>query len=191
MGRGRSGGNGGGGSSVKVIPYEDWKETREEIVDEDGNLVGVIEDERVYSYEPDIHPITKKDIIAEINSYRDDDGRYGDEDVSVGFAYEDGTVITGEDLDGKAFKRKGLIGAWISTPDNESVWGEEVHQGRRVPVQSWSEDGESGHTNSYVGYRTAGVRYRRIKTTFNNPDGKGGYKTIREVIAESTERRIN
>lgn len=184
------GGRGSSSGVARTVAYDSWGKMidNQQIRNKDGDVVGYISDRDVFVYEPDIHPVTKKEVLNDIDGWRGDDGYYGDQDTSVAFAYKDGSFVTGEDLNGKAYKKTGLIGASISTPDYEMVWGGNINRrtGEFQPWETWSEDGESGHTNSYSGYKATGIYRVRTKVTFDNPDGRGGYKPVYETIRQST-----
>lgn len=188
------GGRGSSSSgSIKTVAYDKWgKMIDEDIIDKNGDKVGYIRDEYVYTSEPDIRPVTKKDVLSDIDGWRNDDGTYGDNDTSISLAYKDGTFVDVDNLDGKAYKKTGIVGASISTGDYEMVWGGEVNKktGKIEPWQTWSEDGKSGATNSYSGWKTTGQYKVRRKVTFNNPNGKGGYKTKYETLRKSTVKPV-
>lgn len=181
---------------VPIVKYEDWGTFKsgadvELLYDENGSMIGKIEDEWRYINEPDIHPVTKKEVLEDIDAWRMDDGTYGDQDTKIYLAYKDGTFVDADDLNGKAYKKSGIVGASISTGDYEMVWGGEMKNGVLQPWETWSEDGESGYRNSYSGYKAVGEYKARVKTTYNNPNGKGGYKTIRETLQQSTVKPLN
>lgn len=184
------------GANAMSVPYEEWgKEIDKPILDGEGNTIGYIEDETRYVYEDDIRKVTKKEILNDIDGWRNDDGTYGNEDTSILLVYEDGAVVDVDDLNGKRYKKAGIIGASVTTGDYEMVWGEEYvrRNGRRerVPIQTFSEDGESGLTNSYSGVKATGAYKVRVRTTYNNPNGRGGYKTERQTIRKSTVKPLN
>ena len=178
--------------SGRNVPYDKWgpEKDREQIRDENGDLIGVIHDEIRYVQEEDIRPVTLKDVLADIDAYRQDDGTYGDDDISISLAYEDGTFVDVNALNGKRYKKKGIVGAHIGTPDYEMVYGGEMRNGSLRPWQTWSEDGESGHSNSYSGYKATGAYRVRIRTTFNNLDDRGRYRTKHEIIRRSAVKAL-
>ena len=182
------------GKNQMSVPYDkwgdDWKAWDHPVYDSEGNKIGVIEDRIVYIQEEDIRPATKKEVLADIDGWRMDDGTYGDEDTKICFAYKDGTFVSADDLNGKAYKKTGLVGVSISTGDYEMVWGGEMHNGSVRPWQTWSPDGESGHSNSYSGYKATGAYKERVRITYNNPGPNGTYKTKREVIRRSTTKAM-
>lgn len=185
------GGRGAGGKISRVIDYDKWgKMVDETLRDKDGTVIGRIWDEYQYDKVEDIKPITKKEILDDIDAYRNDDGKYGwgDGDVAIYVAYDDGKFVNVTELEGKAYKKKGIIGASISTPDYESVWGGEINKktGKKEMWQTWSEDGNSGHQNSYSGYKTVSqriVRRKRVSVKTTRKDGtiyyKPTYSTLR------------
>lgn len=181
------------GGNAKLVAYDKWGEeiNFQEIRDKDGTIIGYVHDETRYVSEPEIRTVSKQEILADIDAWRDDDGYYGDADTAVYFAYKDGSFITADDLDGKKYKKAGLVGASISTGDYQMVWGGEVDKktGKVVPWTTNEFDDNAnpipGHSNSYSGYKTVGKYKVRVRETYNNPNGKGGYKTKREIIRRS------
>lgn len=165
--------------------------------DADGNrtIIGYINDENYYVYDNDVQTITKKRILSDIDDWRMDDGTYGDEDTSILIAYKDGTVVDANDLNGKAYKKSGIIGASLSTADFEEVWGGSIN--RRTgkmdtwTTSVWDDNGDiiSEVSNSYNGYKAVGTYKMRTRTTYNNPNGRGGYKTKHEIIRRSTVKK--
>lgn len=106
------------------VPYDRWgKMISEDIRDDDGTIIGSIEDVERYVTEDYVEPTTKKAVLADIDAWRNDDGTYGDNDVAIYLAYNDGKFVDVKDLDGKAYKKTGIVGASISTGDYEMVWG--------------------------------------------------------------------
>ena len=180
------------------VPFDEWGQmiNHEEIIDKNGDRIGYIQDEYAYNYEPDIHPVTKKDVLSEIDAWRNDDGTYGDEDTAIYLAYKDGTFVDTDDLNGKAYKKTGIVGASISTGDFEMVWGGEVGRDGEVhPWETWvspsdMDAGERGHSNSYSGYKATSYYKKRTRVTFNTPNGRGGYKTVRETVRKSTTKPL-
>ena len=195
MGRGSSKANGGSAGGARVVPYDEWgKEIdNEPIKDENGDTIGYINDETRYISEPYHEKITKKDILNDIDGWRMDDGTYGDEDVSIGLAYNDGSYVDVNALDGKAYRKSGIVGAHITTPDYEMVWGGELNTrtGNIEPYLTHEMDDLGnmidGYSNSISGYRTTGSYRVRVRTTYNNYDGTR-YRTRREELRRSTVR---
>lgn len=160
------------------------------------------EDDIRYNSVEDIRPITKREIIDDIWAWRDDDGEFSDPDISVFLQYDDGTVYingwgssSGSHYRDKP-KKSGVIGASINTGDYEEVWGYEVNErtGKRSLIQTWSEDGESGLTNTYSGYKQVSkYRVRKRTTTYWDDNykkygyygPKGGYRTKIDVVRKS------
>ena len=190
------GGNGnkssGGSSEGNMnVPYDSWgKMIDKEVRDEDGTIIGYIEDFERLEYQDYVEPVTKKAVLADIDGWRNDDGTYGDNDVSINFAYKDGSFVSADELDGKAYKKTGLVGVSISTGDYEMVWGGDIDKktGKLRMWQTWSEDGESGHTNSMAGAKAVGAYKVRIKTTqepYQTKSGDTRYRTVRKVLRKS------
>lgn len=197
---GRGASSSGGGGSVKTVPYDSWGKMKEEwLRDKDGNLIGTIKDDTRYIYEPDIRPITKKEILSDIDGWRNDDGTYGDQDTAIYLAYKDGSFVNVNDLDGKAYKKSGIVGASISTADYESAWGGEVNKktGNIDPwtVHNFDDDGNEveGKANSYSGHKATGKYIVRTKTTYNNPNPRrdGTYITKYETLRKSTVKPMD
>lgn len=188
----------GGRSSASedsmAVPYDNWgKEVREELRNSDG-VYGYIEDENVYLSEPDISRITKKQILDDIEGYRNDDGTYGDNDVGIFITYKDGSTYWNDNAEG-GFKKSGIIGVSVSTPDYQAAWGEDfVGSGgdkRRVPMTTSALDGVPELSNSYVGYKTTGVYKQRVKTTYNNwNEKKQRYEVKREIVRKSKVKNV-
>ena len=75
------------------------------------------------------------------------------------------------------------------------AWGGEINRhGEFVPwtVHVMDDYGNEleGVSNSYSGYKTTGIYYERMKVTFNTPNGRGGYKTVRQVMRRSTVKPV-
>ena len=185
------------------VPFDEWgAETDERIYGEwngERTQIGYYEDRTVYDYEEDIRPVTKKEALAEIDVWRNDEygreqyGSYGDEDVSIIVAYKDGKVISDDELEnGKAFKKAGIVGVSISTPDYQMVWGGEV--GRDGKLLTWetseNEEGKT-YTNSYAGYKPVSLYKVRYKIIHNNQRPNGTYYTTYERVRQSTKKKVN
>ena len=113
------------GSPVVNIPYD-----MQMVYDDEGNVIGDIRDELRFTSAPDEHPVSRAEVMREISGWKNDDGSYGDDDVKIFIAYEDGTFYDSEVMGGKGNYRgkltnRNVIGASISTPDYEMVWGGE------------------------------------------------------------------
>ena len=186
-----------GSSKGKMnVPYDRWgKMISEDIRDDDGTIIGSIEDVERYVTEDYVEPTTKKAVLADIDAWRNDDGTYGDNDVAIYLAYNDGKFVDVKDLDGKAYKKTGIVGASISTGDYEMVWGGEINSktGKLNMWKTWSEDGESGHTNSISGARAVGSYKVRIKTTYepyyNKYHETTMYRQVKETIRKSEVKK--
>ena len=192
MGRGSSKASGG---TVKTVPYDKWgKEVHlEPVKDENGDTIGYINDENFYLREPYHEKITKKQILSEVDAWRMDDGTYGDEDTMIGIAYDDGSYVRLNDLDGnKPYKKSGIVGVHVSTADYEMVWGGEKNKKTGkidlYKTLEFDDDGNNidGFANSISGYQTIGHYKVRVKTTYNNLTPKGSYTTKREHLKKST-----
>lgn len=179
--------------SSKPVPYDSWGTMVDEpIKDREGNTIGYIEDDDVYIYEPDIQEVTRADVLRDIKGWRNDDGTYGNEDVSISIAYDDGTFLSLDDGATK-FKRTGIIGAAITTADYEMVWGGNLNKYREFqPWYAHNEDGEEDESlqNVYAGYKATGVYRIRTRVTYNNPNGRGGYTTRRQRLRTSTVKKL-
>lgn len=194
---GRGAASAGGTSAGNMnVPYDRWGPMIDkEVRDEDGTIIGYIEDVERSVYEDYVESVTKKDVLSDIDMWRNDDGTYGDNDVSINLAYKDGTFVDVNALDGKAYKKTGIIGASISTGDYEMVWGGEINKktGKFLPWQTWSEDGESGYSNSMVGAKAVGSYKVRIKVTqepyYNRHYEQTMYRTVRKTIRQSKVKR--
>lgn len=201
-------GRGSSGITDKMnVPFDKWGKVLEgldaieviEKIDGMDTLVGYIEDEMRYITAPDEHPITRADIMREISGWKNDDGTYGDDDTTVFVAYDDGTFFSSGTNPGGLYreklKRTGIIGASLSTPDYEMVWGgERDRAGNIMPYKTGSSFDESegigGKSNSYFGYKTVGQYRVRVKKTFNNKYSNGRNYTKREIIRKSTVRKV-
>lgn len=197
---------------VPTVRYDKWGKLLQgsdivDIRDENGDIIGIIEDELRYNSVEDVRKVSlaeaKRDLDAWLNDKDEDGWSYGNEDTSFFVAYADGTQVFDDDLDGKKFKKTGIIGISIQTGDYEMVAGDNWvrRNGRMVrePLQTWSEDGESGLTNSYSGYKSTETWIERVETTYNNPVQRIGYdrkpytvyRPKRRVIRRSTKRPLN
>lgn len=194
-GRGASSAGGTSEGSMNV-PYERWgKMIDQEVRDENGDIIGYIEDFERTEYEPFVEKTTKKAVLADIDAWRMDDGSYGDNDVAIYLAYNDGAFVDLKDLNGKAYKKTGIVGASISTGDYEMVWGGEIDKktGKLRMWKTWSEDGESGHTNSLAGFKAVGNYKVRIKTTqepyYSKYHETTMYRTVRKTLRMSKVKK--
>lgn len=180
-----------------AVPYDEWGPMIDETlrrVGDDGitEVYGSIRDDTVYNMERDYHTTTKKELLADIEAWRMDDGSYGDDDTHIYIAYEDGSTWSStDDHGGKPFKKRGIIGMSLSTGDYEEVWGEDwVGRGwerRRTPMKT-SEDpetGEPGRSNTYAGYKPVSKYKIRTRVTYE-PDARGRMRPKRERLRQST-----
>ena len=206
MGRGSSG-LGGGRMNVdwdkwgKVLDWGDAIQIIEKGEDGIDTIVGTIRDEIRYITQPDERTITRAEIMRDISGWQNDDGTYGDDDTTIFIAYDDGTFFdsnypmkSGKYRD--KLKKTGVIGASISTPDYEMVWGGERNRAGRIePYKTGTpydeSEGIGGKSNSYFGYKTVGKYRVRVKTTYNNKLPNGRYATKREVIRKSKVRKVD
>ena len=109
---GGRGANSTGGTSEgnMGVPYDRWGQMiSKEVRDEDGTVIGYIEDVERYVYEDYVEPVTKQAVLDDIDAWRNDDGTYGDNDVSINLAYKDGTFVDVNSLDGKTYKKTGIV----------------------------------------------------------------------------------
>lgn len=177
---------------VKTVSMEKWgrditiPEAVYEVIDGQKTVVGEIYDDREYDQVPDIRKTTKKQTLEEVDAWRSEDGTYGNEDVTIYIQYDDGNMVDLDDLDGKSYKKSGIIGVSISTPDYEMVWGDEMHKGQRIPMKTWSEDGESGLSNVYSGYKSTKMRKVRKKRMFAYTDDSGKKHKASTTILRQT-----
>lgn len=184
----------------KVLDWGDSIEIREKGEDGIDTIVGRIRDEIRYITQPDEHPVTRAEIMREIAGWQNDDGTYGDDDTSIFIAYDDGTFFSSSYpiKEGKyrdKLKKTGVIGATLSTPDYEMVWGGERNRAGRIePYQTSTpydeSEGIGGKSNSYFGYKTVGEYRVRVKTIYNHKLPNGRYTTKREVIRKSKVRKV-
>ncbi len=72
------------------------------------------------------------------------------------------------------------------------VWGGNIDKrtGKLVEWTVHDENGDEGMSNTYSGYKAVAVYRQRVKTTYNNPNGRGGYRTVRQVIRQSQKKKI-
>lgn len=185
-----------------AVPYDRWGRMLEgwdnPIYDEDGTLIGNISDDYRYVQDNDVRTVSKKQALDYALEWysRLDGGWINGEDEKIYFAYDDGTFRDVDDNPKKAVKRQGLIGISVSTADYEVAWGGEINKrtGQFTPwtVTTFYDDGtEREASNTYSGYKTVGQWIERTRTPYNNPNGRGGYMTKREVIRKSTVRPVN
>lgn len=166
------------------------------VYDKDGNVIGDVRDEIRFTSVEEEHPVTRAEVMREISGWKNDDGTYGDEDTKIFIAYEDGTFFDSEIAGGKGGYREKLtnrnvIGASISTPDYEMVWGGEYKwKGGKKELVPWTthsldENGnDTGKSNTYSGWRTTGMYRVRVKTTFVP-------RVRKEVIRKSKVRKVD
>ena len=191
MGRGSSGSK---SQNSMNVPYDEWgKEVSEDVYDKDGTRIGEIEDVNVWVSEPQLDEVTKKEAVNYALEFYSklDGGRLVDDDYKIYLAYEDGTFRDVADDPKKGLNRKGLIGVSVSTPDDEMSWGGNI--GRNGQFQQWGVhdgNGDEVEGNYHSWYKTVGVYKQRVKTTYNNPNGRGGYKIKREILRRSTIKPI-
>ena len=198
---------GQGQKDTMNIPYDKWgKEIGIESFTDENGITGYIEDVQRWNYEEDPTPITKRDAINEIRNWEDkgaDGWEYGDDDIGIVVAYENGDVLGKDDLNGKRFKRTGIIGISVSTPDYSMVWGEDwrgVGRSReRTPMTGFYEDPDNGpfYTNTMLGYKVTEVWRERVRTTYEPyttrryGEETTMYRPKREVIRRSTRKRVD
>ena len=189
------------------VPYDNWgKEIQIESFTDENGITGYIEDVQRWNYEQDPTQITKKDALSEIRNWEEktEDGwQYSDDDVHIYVAYENGDTLGDDELNGKRFKRSGIIGISVSTPDYSMVWGEDWRgSGRnreRTPMTGFYEDPDNGpfYTNTMLGYKATEVWRERIKTTYEpytrqTYDGPTtAYRPKREVIRRSKRKKVD
>lgn len=174
------------GVDISTLDPEDPEDTR-------PIHFGTIEDETRYVMEPLYLPVTKKSILEEVDAWRNDDGTYGDEDTHIGIAYKDGSYVSlNDDLDGKPYKKSGIVGVHVSGADSESVWGGEVNPktGVLTPYETWEPDGSKGHSNSTSTYKATGT-YKVRMMRYVVDRGNGTTRPATKIIGRSTVRGIN
>lgn len=179
------------------VPYDKWGEEIQNklIRDSEGTVIGYIQDQIRFDYEPDIRKITKKDAMDDIEAWKNDDGTYGTGDEAIYVFYEKGMVNVTELEEGQKFKKSGIIGISISTGDYEIVWGNERNSrtGKLEPITTWTESGEGGKSNVYSGYKAVSeyrVRVRETSVPEKTANGSVRYRRKREIIRKSTKKSI-
>ena len=204
MGRGSS----GIGSGNMNVDWDKWGNTLDGgdfqfIYDKDGNIIGDIRDELRYTSVEEERPVTRAEVMRDISGWQNDDGSYGDEDTKIFIAYEDGTFYDSDNPVKKGdyrdkLKKTGVIGASISTPDYEMVWGGEYKwkngQKQLIPwtTHSMDENGnDTGKSNTYSGWRTTGMYRVRVKTTYNETFPNGRTRIRKEIIRKSKVRKVD
>lgn len=204
MGRGSSGNS----SSQMNVDWDKWGKVLDGgdfqwVYDKDGNVIGDIRDELRFTSVPEEHTVTRAEVMREISGWKNDDGTYGDDDVKIFVAYEDGTFFDSEIAGGRnnyreKLSNKKVIGASISTPDYEMVWGGEYRwkNGQKQLVKwtthSTDENGnDTGKSDTYSGFRTTGQYRVRVKTTYNEtfPDGRPRVRKI--TIRKSKVKKVD
>ena len=180
------------------VPYDKWGAFMDgadiqTLYDADGNVIGDIRDNLIYVSEHQLDSIEKRDAINYALEFYSklDGGWLVDDDYKIYLAYQDGKFRDVADDPEKGLNRKGLIGVYVSTPDDEMSWG--GNMSARYGFQQWGVrdgDGNEVEGNYHSWYKTTGVYKERVKTTYNNPNGKGGYRTKREIIRKSTIKEI-
>ena len=189
------------------VPYDQWgREISIESFTDENGMTYYVEDVQRWNYEEDPTPIKKKDALNEIRNWEDktEDGwQYGDDDIGIVVAYANGDVLGKDDLRGKRFKRDGIIGISVSTPDYSMVWGEDWKGGyghrERTPMTGFYEDPDNGpfYTNTMLGYKVTEIWRERVKTTYEPYTTRRYgeettlYRTKREVIRRSTKKKVD
>lgn len=180
------------------VPYDQWGEdvNNELIRDSEGTIIGSINDEYRNIQEEVLDSIEKKDAVKFALQYYDkEDGWIDDDDYAIYFAYEDGTFRSArEDNPKVSVNRKGLVGVYVSTPDDEVSWGGNYtwYNGHKE-FQQWAvHDGEGneveGNYHSY--YKTTGVYKERVKE-YVVRDENNRWRRRRETLRRSTIRPWN
>lgn len=185
-----------------AVPIDRWGTFMDgadiqDIRDEEGTVIGDIQDSILYNYEHQLTPVTKKEAVDFALGFwsKLDHAWEVDDDYKIYFAYDDGTFRDVADNPEKGLNRRGLIGVSVSTPDDEMVWGGNVRwvNGRKE-FQKWGvtdEDGNEVEGDYHSWYKTTGYYYVRTRTTYNTPNGRGGYRMQRERIRQSTVRAMS
>lgn len=197
---------GRGASSAAIgnmnVPYDKWGKMidHESIPDKTGENfeLGYINDEFRYTQEPFDEPITKKEILDVVESWKMDDGTYGTGDEAIYLAYKDGTFLDLTDSETGNYKKSGIVGVSVSTSDDEYVWGGEVNKktGKVEPWTTWvspydEAEGKVGKSNTHSGYKTTGQYIVRIKTTWKGTQtSNGGWRPKHEIIRKSAVRPV-
>ena len=212
MGRGSSGigsrSLGNGSPADMNVDWDKWGKVLDganhvAVYDKDGNVIGYIRDDLRFTMIPEERTVTRAEVMKDISGWQNDDGSYGDEDTKIYIAYEDGTffdseypIKRGDNRD--KLKKTGVIGASVSTPDYEMVWGGEYKykngQKQLVPwtTHSTDEDGnDTGKSNTYSGYKITGEYRVRTKTTYNEKFPNGRPRTRIETIRQSKVRKVD
>lgn len=192
----------------KEIPYDKWIDEGYkqiyETINGERTVMGWEEDENRYITEPDIRPATRKDVMDDIMGYWDPyDKNWGiDEDTKIYVAYSNGDFVdVGDDLEGKMFKKRGIVGLSVSTGDYEMAWGGEINKrtGQLEPwtVHNMDENGNDieGVSNSYSGYKTVGMYKARVRSKAEPVYDRDGniirFKQKRTTLKRSTVRKVN
>ena len=177
------------------VPYDEWgvRVDSEPIYEdrEDGRwVIGSINDVQEVEWEPYVENVTKKDLLGDIEAWKNDDGTYGTGDEAFYITYENGNTL---DLtDGQPHKRwskQGIIGVFYSDSDTSAVWGDDwVGSGYgRTRVQQTVEEHDKNfdptgrmHTNARVGYKQTKRRWKRVEERYDTQTGKRTRRTIRQ-----------
>lgn len=183
------------------VPYDKWGEDIRleqihKVIDGKDTVVGYIEDNTRYVTEPVLDKVEKKDAVNYALEFWD---KYEhqwtvDDDYRVYLAYDNGTFRDVADNPEKGLNRKGLIGVYVSTPDDEMSWGGNI--GRRGVFQPWSvhHEDENGDLvevegNYHSWYRTTGVYKVRTRTTYEK-NNRGTWTPKHEIIRRSTVKEM-
>lgn len=192
-------GSGGNRNNSMNVPFEEWGEMQglQTIKDENGTIIGWTEDQYRHETEPVHRPVTKKEMLSEIDAWKNDDGTYGTGDEAIYVAYKNGKFVNLTELEpGEKWSKSNISGISISTGDYDMVWGGEYIRPRYgnprfepYRTNEWDSNGNpiEGYENSYSGYRTSAEWKVRVKETYYK-DEKGRNRTRREIIRQSTKR---
>ena len=183
------------------VPYEEWQkkpEVSEEHYDADVPYSVYEKDSTQWVQAKDIRPVSKKNTIDDVESWKNDDGTYGTGDESIHVIYDDGSVVELTDGDThRGWKTKGVIrGISISTGDYQQVWGEEYYprsrEWRPLTTTEWDEDDNpvEGYANSYSGVKAVGTYYTRKRQTLTLNKERNKWESKYETIGMSRVKRL-
>lgn len=190
------------GENSMNVPIEKWGTflngaDMQMLRDENGTIIGNIQDHYRWETEPVHRTITKKEALNDLEGWKNDDGTYGTGDEAIYIAYNDGRFLNLTDGDEhKRWSKQGIAGISISTGDYEMVWGGELNK-RTGQIESYTTyefdsnaNPIAGYKNSYSGYRTTAEWYERVKEVYGFDEKRGRGTVTRTVLRRSTKRPV-
>lgn len=187
---GRGAGSGGKGGGAMDVPYDEWGE---EMRIKDLGNGSWMEDRTRFIEEERMEKATKKMVLEFIDSWRDDDGYWTDDDMAGYIAYANGNFIDVKDLNGKNYPKSGIIGAYYGDASQSAAWGDEWagsgQSRRRTPMTISVGEDNTEYSNTHQYWEATGAYRERVKTTYYR-DEQGHGRVKHEVVRRSTVKPL-